>query len=73
MKEMTVDFEKAKAIPLSINGVDLQALPKEFKTGSLGWSLTTKLRLPLGDQEVNCQIGLNMTIIGSKPKKKEEG
>jgi hypothetical protein len=61
------DFlSKAQSVTVIINGVEFIAHPKEFSTGSFGWYLTSKLHLPVGDQKVNCQIGMNMTIIGSK-------
>ena len=39
---------------------------KEFSTGSLGWYLNGKTIVKVGDKPVTVQIGLNMTIVGSK-------
>lgn len=58
--------EQAQSVKVLIQGVEMEALPKEFSTGSFGWYLTGKLMLPVGEKKVNVQIGLNMTVIGSK-------
>jgi len=56
----------AKAITITVNDVEMEAQPKEFSTGSFGWYLTGKIMLPVGEKKVNVQIGLSLTIIGSK-------
>lgn len=58
----------AKEIVIIIDGARFEASPKAFSTGSFGWGLTTKAPLPIGEGKLQCQIGLNMTVIGSKPK-----
>jgi len=61
------DFRnKTEAVTVVINGVEMEAMPKEFSTGSFGWYLTGKTYLPVGEKKVNVQIGLNLTVIGSK-------
>jgi hypothetical protein len=59
---------QTQAVPLEviINGQHHQALVKEFKTGSLGWFLNGKATADIGGKKVQVQIGLNLTIIGSK-------
>ena len=49
-----------------INGIPMIAEVKEFSTGSLGWYLNGKTTLKIGDKSVNVQIGMNLTIVGSK-------
>jgi hypothetical protein len=39
----------------------------EFSTGSLGWRANAKVSVKVGDKVLPAQLGLNMTIIGSKP------
>jgi hypothetical protein len=39
---------------------------KEFSTGSMGWNLNDKATFTLEGRDVSCQIGLNVTVIGSK-------
>jgi hypothetical protein len=63
--------EQAKPIEVVINGVPMLAEVKEFSTGSLGWFLNGKTTAKLGDKSVTVQIGLNMTIVGSKELPKE--
>jgi hypothetical protein len=61
------DFHKdAKAVELTIGGVPMVAEVREFSTGSLGWYLNNKTSIKVGEKNVTVQIGLNMTIVGSK-------
>ena len=61
----------AKAVEVVINGVPLIAEVKEFSTGSLGWYLNGKTTIRIGDTPVSVQIGMNLTIVGSKELPKE--
>jgi len=63
--------EHAKSVPVKINEVPLMAEVKEFSTGSLGWYLNGKMTIDVGGKMVSVQIGLNMTIVGSKELPKE--
>ncbi len=58
--------DKAQPVEVVINGVPLIAEVKEFSTGSLGWYLNGKSTIKIGDKPVSVQIGLNLTIVGSK-------
>jgi hypothetical protein len=61
------DFRhNAKAVTVTIGNVPLQADVKEFSTGSLGWYLNGKTTIDVGGTPVSVQIGLNLTIVGSK-------
>jgi hypothetical protein len=62
--------QSAKPVELTIAGVPMLAEVKEFSTGSLGWYLNGKTIVKVGDQPVTVQIGLNMTIVGSKELEK---
>jgi hypothetical protein len=57
---------KAKAVTVVINGVPLIAEAREFSTKSLGWYLNGKTSIEIDGVPVSVQIGLNMTIVGSK-------
>lgn len=57
---------QAKPIPVVINGKELVAMAKEFSTGSLGWNINDKLQVEVAGHTVTVQVGLNLTIIGSK-------
>ncbi len=63
----------AKPLTIDINGVPMTADTKEFSTGSLGWYLNGKTTVKIGETPVSVQIGMNVTVIGSKemsgPKK----
>src|SRR5436309_4177311 len=68
------DFRtKAKPVAITVNGVPLQANVKEFSTGSLGWYLNGKTTIDVGGTPVSVQIGMNLTIVGSKELPREEG
>lgn len=67
--------DSAKAIPFSL-GEDgklgaLLAEPTTFSTGSYGWKGNGKIRVKLNvdgqEKEVLVQVGLNLTVSGSKP------
>jgi hypothetical protein len=57
---------QAKPVIVTINNIPLQAEVKEFSTGSLGWYLNGKTMIDVGGTSVSVQIGLNLTIVGSK-------
>ena len=59
-------FSAAKPVSVVVNGVELTAPPKEFSTGSLGWYLNGKTNIDVGGVLVPVQIGMNLTIVGSK-------
>ena len=56
----------AKAVTVKIGELELIADPREFSTKSLGWYLNGKATLRVGETPVTVQIGLNLTIVGSK-------
>jgi hypothetical protein len=57
---------KAKPVKVVIEGKEQDAEVKEFSTGSLGWYLNSKITLQVDGVNVPVQIGLNLTIVGSK-------
>lgn len=61
------DFRaKAQPVKIVINGQEKTVFSKEFSTGSLGWYLNEKITLEVGGVPVPVQVGLNLTIVGSK-------
>ena len=56
----------AKPVAVVINGKEFMALAKEFSTGSLGWNLNEKTQIEVGGHLIQVQVGLNLTIVGSK-------
>src|SRR5262249_2306885 len=63
--------ESAKDVDVTIAGVPVQALVKQFSTGSIGWFLNGKVTIEVGGKRVTVQVGLNLTIVGSKELPKE--
>ena len=51
----------------------MEAGAREFSTGSLGWYSSATIAVSVGGTPVDVQIGLNMTVAGSKdlPKKRK--
>ena len=66
------DFHtQAQPVPIKIGDKEYQADVKEFSTGSLGWYFNGKTVIEIGGKKVTVQVGMNMTIIGSKDLPKE--
>jgi len=63
--------EHAKPIKIMVGDVPMMADVKEFATGSLGWYLNGKTTIDINGKPVSVQIGMNLTIIGSKELPKE--
>jgi hypothetical protein len=61
----------AKPVEVTINGNKMTAHPKEFSTGSLGWYLNGKTEIDVNGVMVTVQVGMNLTIVGSKELPKE--
>ena len=59
-------LEHAKALTVTINNVPMLAEAREFATGSLGWYLNGKTVVEIDGKPVSVQIGLNLTVVGSK-------
>ena len=61
------DFSaKAKPVTIKINDEEIAVPVKVFSTGSLGWYLNRKVEIDVGGVKVPVQVGLNLTIVGSK-------
>ena len=63
--------QTAKPIEVVIDGTKMIAAPREFSTGSLGWNISNKMTLMIGDAAVTVQVGLNVTVVGSKELPKD--
>jgi len=63
----------AKPVEVVIDGNKFAASVKEFSTGSLGWYLNGKSSILVDGVPVQVQIGLNLTIVGSKELPKAAG
>src|SRR5262245_34047845 len=61
----------AKPVEVTINGAPMPADAREFSTRSLGWYLNGKTVVDVNGQKVTVQVGVNLTIVGSKELQKD--
>ncbi len=59
-------LEKAEPLKVVINGQEMLAEVKAFSTGSFGWYINGKIAVTVDGKPVSVQIGMNMTVVGSK-------
>lgn len=61
------DFSQhARSVKVQIGDNVFSIDTKEFSTGSFGWFHNGKVKVTVNGVEVPCQLGLNLTAIGSK-------
>ncbi len=59
-------LEKAEPLKVVINGQEMLAEVKSFSTGSFGWYINGKTLVTVDGKPVSVQIGMNLTVVGSK-------
>ena len=59
-------LEKAEPLKVVINGQEMLAEVKSFSTGSFGWYINGKTSVTVDGKPVSVQIGMNLTVVGSK-------
>jgi hypothetical protein len=59
-------LEKAEPLKIIINGQEMLAEVKSFSTGSYGWYINGKTTVTVDGKPLSVQIGMNMTVVGSK-------
>ena len=59
-------LEKAEPVKVTINGQEMLAEVKSFSTGSFGWYINGKTVITVDGKPLSVQIGMNMTVVGSK-------
>src|SRR5947199_9472112 len=57
---------RARPVTITVCDVPMVVPTKEFSTGSLGWYLNGKTVIEIDGTPVQVQLGLNLTVIGSK-------
>jgi len=62
---------KAEPLKVSINGQEMLAEVKAFSTGSFGWYLNGKTMVMVDGKALSIQIGMNLTVVGSKEAARE--
>jgi hypothetical protein len=66
------DFQThAKPLSIKIGDMSIEVPAKEFSTGSLGWGLLSKTTMDINGTSVPVQIGMNITLVGSKDLPKD--
>ncbi len=63
--------QHAQAVKLTLLDWPFWAGVKEFSTGSLGWYANEKGKVEINGTPVKVQIGLSITVVGSKELPKE--
>jgi hypothetical protein len=66
-------LEKAEPVKVSINGQEIVADKREFSTGSFGWYYNGKINITVDGKPLSVQVGLNLTVVGSKDASKDAG
>ena len=56
----------APTLRIMVGEREFKANPREFSTGSLGWYVNDKMDIDIGGKSVTIQLGLNLTVVGSK-------
>ena len=59
-------IDKAEPVKIVINGQEIIADKREFSTGSFGWYYNGKINIIVDGKPLSVQIGLNLTVVGSK-------
>eukprot|EP00933_Yihiella_yeosuensis_P064373 TRINITY_DN67731_c0_g1_i1.p1 TRINITY_DN67731_c0_g1~~TRINITY_DN67731_c0_g1_i1.p1 ORF type:complete len:222 (+),score=67.43 TRINITY_DN67731_c0_g1_i1:36-668(+) len=57
---------QARAFKVKIGDKDLKADVKKFSTGSCGFFGNGKVNVSVGGQQLQCQVSLTVTVVGSK-------
>lgn len=63
---LTQFVEKAEPLKVTINGQEMLAEVKQFSTGSFGWYMNGKTVVTVDGKAISVQIGMNLTVVGSK-------
>ena len=62
--------KEAKPLLVQIAGQQFVVNAREFGTGSLGWYANGKVAVEVGGVPVSVQVGINLTVVGSKELEK---
>lgn len=63
-------LEKAEGVKIALGGNEMLADKREFSTGSFGWYLNGKTTITVDGKPLAVQVGLNLTVVGSKEAEK---
>ncbi len=65
--------QSAKALRVLIDELPIFAVPKRFSTGSVGWNANGKTQIVVNGEPLEIQVGINLTVIGTKNKPAKNG
>jgi hypothetical protein len=73
--QMTKDQfgQSAKPLRILIDEMAILANPKRFSTGSVGWNANGKTQIVVNGEALEIQIGINLTVIGTKNQPSKNG
>ena len=59
-------LDKAESVKITIGNQEIIADKREFSTGSFGWYYNVKTTVTVDGKPLSVQVGLNLTVVGSK-------
>ena len=59
-------LETAEPVKIMIGNSEIVADKREFSTGSFGWYYNGKTTIMVDGKPLAVQVGLNLTVVGSK-------
>lgn len=62
----------AKPLTIKVGSQDLSADARTFGTGSLGWYANGKVQVTINGKPCTVQVGITLTLVGSKELPSEE-
>ena len=65
--------QSAKALRVLIDETAVFANPKRFSTGSVGWNANAKTQIVVNGEALEIQVGINLTVIGTKNQPAKNG
>src|SRR5258708_263911 len=66
-------LDKAEPVKITIGTSELVADKREFSTGSFGWYYNGKTTITVDGKLLSVQIGLNLTVVGSREAARYRG
>src|SRR5260221_14230643 len=64
-------LDKAEPVKITIGNQEIVADKREFSTGSFGWYYNGKTTITVDGKPLSIQVGLNLTVVGSKEAERE--
>jgi len=65
--------QSANPLRVLIDETAVFANPKRFSTGSVGWNANAKTQIVVNGEALEIQVGINLTVIGTKNQPAKNG